>query len=121
MMKDSTVINKLPSSVTIHKGILCQKPTSSIAWAIAFGRAAAVAEPKPERAIMVEMMPCTIVNSVIISSRPYVTTAFASTKRMNSLTATSGFFTSAKLPVVFTTPMTKNKTSSASPVACRPP
>ena len=54
------------------------------------------------------------------SSMPHDTAACASTKRMKHLKATSGFFISAKLPQVLTTPITKNSTSSAYPTAFNP-
>ncbi len=40
---------------------------------------------------------------------------------IKSFSACSGFFTSVKLPQVFTIPTTKNNTSRASPIACNAP
>ena len=40
---------------------------------------------------------------------------------MNILNATSGLFASVKLPQVLTTPITKNNTSKANPIACNAP
>ena len=78
-------------------------------------------DPKPATVMIELIMPCTILSSAIISSMPWVTTPFAMANRTNSLTACSGFFTSAKLPQVFITPTTKNKTSRAYPMACTAP
>jgi len=66
----------------------------------------------PDWVMMVDTMPCTMENTASINSSPYVTAPLASAKRMNSLSACSGFLTSAKLPQVFITPMAKNSTSS---------
>ena len=111
-------MNNPPISVTAHSGILSQKPQSSIAVTISSGNTVCVAVSKPADVIIVPIVLCTILNNVSISSIPFVMTALARINRTNSLTACSGFFTSAKLPQVFTTPMTKNNTSNANPIAC---
>ena len=46
--------------------------------------------PMPDEPMILEIMPCTIVNIAIIRSSPHVIAAFASTKRMKSLSACSG-------------------------------
>ena len=74
--------------------------------------------PKPAAFMMVEIMPCTILNNAIINSNPYVTAPFARANRMNNFMACSGFLTCAKSPQVRITPTTKNRTSRASPIAC---
>ena len=70
IMNDSTVMNRPPMSVTAHKGILSKKPQSSTAVTISCGNTVWDAEPKPAAFIMVEMIPCTILNRAIISSNP---------------------------------------------------
>ena len=75
----------------------------------------------PDALITREIMPCTISNTASIRSMPKSTAALASTKRMNSLRACSGFFTSTKLPQVLTTPAAKNSTSSPYAMACSAP
>ena len=121
MMNDSTVMKRLPISVTAHSGILSKKPQSSIADTISLGSVILSKLPIPDAFMMVLTIPCTISKSAIISSSPYVTTPFAIANLMKSFRACSGFFTSAKLPQVFTTPTTKKRTSSASPIAISAP
>lgn len=69
-MKDSTVINKPPISVTAHSGIDSQKPQFSIALIMLFGRAVAENFDIPEAAIIFEIIPCTISISFSNSSSP---------------------------------------------------
>ena len=76
---------------------------------------------KPDWVIMVEMIPCTILNTASIKSSPYVTAAFAKAKRMNNFKACSGRFTSVKEPQVLTTPTAKNSTSKPYPMAFSAP
>lgn len=109
MMNDNTVMKRLPISVTAHSGILSKKPQSSIADTISLGSVILSKLPMPDAFMMVLTIPCTISKSAIISSSPYVTTPFAIANLMKSFRACSGFFTSAKLPQVFTTPTTKKK------------
>ena len=120
-MNDSTVINNPPISVTAHKGILSKNPQSSMVVTISAGKVVCSGVPNPAAFIMVEIVPCTILNKASISSIPYVITPFASAKRTKSFSACSGFFTSVKLPQVFTIPITKNNTSKASPIAWTAP
>ena len=116
-MNESTVINNPPISVTAHKGILSKNPQSSMVVTISAGKVVCSGVPNPAAFIIVEIVPCTILNSASISSIPYVITPFANAKRTKSFKACSGFFTSVKLPQVFTIPITKNNTSKASPIA----
>ena len=88
--KDSTHTSKLPISVTAHSGIDSQKPQSSIVCIILCGRYVAPFPLRPEAAMIFDMTPCTMVNIAIIRSRPQVTAAFASTKRIKSFRACSG-------------------------------
>ena len=67
----------------------------------------------PDESMIVVTMPWATRNAPVISSMPQLTAACANTKRIKHLNAISGFFISAKLPQVLTTPMTKNNTSSA--------
>ena len=71
--------------------------------------------------MMVEIIPWATLNSAVISSMPWVTAAWASTKRIKHLNTISGFFNSVKLPQVLTMPMTKNSTSRAQPMAWSAP
>ena len=121
MINDKTVMNSPPIKVTAHNGMLSKKPQSSTAVTISAGSTVSCAAPKPAAFMMVEISPCTMLNRAIISSKPYVTAALARAKRINTLRACSGRFSSAKEPQVFITPTTKNKTSSASPMACTAP
>ena len=70
MMKDSTVMNSPPISVTAHRGMLSKKPQSSTAVMISWGSAVFCAAPMPAERMMVEITPCTIRKSAIISSSP---------------------------------------------------
>lgn len=106
-MNDKTVINRLPISVTAQSGMLSKKPQLSIAVTISSGRVVSLVAPKPALFIMVDMIPCTILNIASISSIPYVTKAFAMAKRTNSFKACSGFLTSTNDEQVLTTPITK--------------
>ena len=75
---------------------------------------------RPDESMIVVTIPWATRKAPVISSMPQVTAACASTKRMKHLNASSGFFISAKLPQVFTIPMTKNSTNSAYPTAFSP-
>ena len=75
---------------------------------------------RPDESMIVVTIPWATRKAPVISSMPQVTAACASTKRMKHLNASSGFFISAKLPQVFTIPMTKNSTNSAYPTAFNP-
>ena len=110
MRKDSTVINRLPSSVTAQSGMESQKLTALILSTISDGRAAPLV--RPPAAVTVEIVPCATEKIAIMRSSPYPTAALASTKRTKSLTAASGRFNSVRLPHVLTTPAAKNSTSS---------
>ena len=70
MMKDSTVINRPPINVTAHSGMLSKKPQSSIAVTISVGSTVCCAVPRPAAFMIVEITPCTMRNSAIISSKP---------------------------------------------------
>ena len=89
--------------------------------AISSGSAVADMAVRPAESMIVVAMPWATRKAPVISSMPQVTAACASTKRMKHLNASSGFFISAKLPQVFTMPITKNSTSSAYPTAFNPP
>ena len=117
IMNDKTVINSPPISVTAHNGILSKKPHSSIFVIISAGKVVWLGVPNPADVIIVEIVPCTILNRASISSRPQVITPLAMANLMNSFNACSGFLTSVKLPQVRTTPTTKKSTSKASPIA----
>ena len=114
-------MNRDPSRVMAHRGMLSKKPTSSMMVTISLGRVVSVSADKPEASMMVEIMPCATLKSAVISSMPWVTAAWASTKRIKHLNTISGFFNSVKLEHVFTIPMTKNSTSRAQPIAWSAP
>ena len=80
---------------------------------ISSGSAVADMALSPDESMIVVTMPWATRKAPVISSMPQLTAACASTKRIKHLNAISGFFISAKLPQVLTTPMTKNNTSSA--------
>ena len=56
-MNDRTVMNRLPISVTAHRGMLSKNPQSSIAVTISLGKVVLVAEPTPEAVIIVLIAP----------------------------------------------------------------
>ena len=69
-MKDITVINSPPMSVTAHSGIDSKKPQSSMVVIISAGSVVCCGEEKPAELIMVEIVPCTMLNRESISSIP---------------------------------------------------
>ena len=121
MTSDSTQINNDPSRVMAHRGMLSRKPTSSMMVTISAGSVVAVSADSPEAVMMVEIIPWATWNSADISSMPWVTATWASTKRIKHLNTISGFFNSVKLEHVFTMPITKNSTSRAQPMAWSAP
>ena len=68
---------------------------------------------RPDELMMEDTIPWAMLNRAVMISIPWDTAAWASTKRTRHLTACSGLRISAKLPMVFTTPITKNSTSRA--------
>lgn len=70
IMKDSTVMNSPPMSVTAHSGILSKKPQSSTAVTISLGKTVCCAAPKPAACMMVEITPWAMLNRASISSIP---------------------------------------------------
>ncbi len=70
MINDSTVMNRLPISVTAQRGMLSKNPQSSIAVTIALGNFVLLTVPMPEARIIVDITPCAISNRAIIRSRP---------------------------------------------------
>ena len=90
-------MNRDPSRVMAHRGMLSQKPTSSMMVTISAGRVVSVSADSPEAVMMVEIIPWATLNSAVISSIPWVTAACASTKRIKHLNTISGFFNSVKL------------------------
>jgi hypothetical protein len=104
-----------------QRGMLSRKPTSSMMVTISSGRVVSVSADIPEAVMIVEIIPCATLKSAVISSIPWVTAAWASTKRIKHLNTISGFFNSVKLEHVFTIPITKNSTSRAQPMAWSAP
>ena len=95
IINDKTVINRLPSSVTIQRGIESNNPTLSIFSTISAGSSiTSESPPNPEFCMIVDTIPCMTEKSAIINSSPYPTAPFASANRINNFTACSGFFTS---------------------------
>ena len=70
MTSDSTQINRDPSSVTAHSGMLSKKPTSSMIVTISSGSAVADMVVRPDVPMMVEMAPWAMLNKAIIRSMP---------------------------------------------------
>ena len=93
-MKDSIVINILPSRVTAHRGMLSKKPTSSIAVMIVSGSTVSVAVPTPTVVMIVLVIPCTMSKIANMNSMPYTTRPRAMAKRMNNFAACSGLLMS---------------------------
>ena len=121
MIKDSTVIRRLPSSVTIHKGMDSSIPTDSIFSTISAGSSVTPPFVIPDCAMIVDTIPCTMENRAVINSMPYMMAPCASANRIKALRACSGFFMSVKLPQVFTIPAAKNSTKSPYPMAVSAP
>ena len=96
MIKDSTVIRRLPSSVTIHKGMDSSIPTDSIFSTISAGSSVTPPFVIPDCAMIVDTIPCTMENRAVINSMPYMMAPCASANRIKALRACSGFFMSAK-------------------------
>ena len=118
MTKDSTVMSKLPMSVTAHSGMLSQKPQAVDGIDELLRQRGGADAACPAVPMTCEIMPCTMSNTASIRSMLKSTAAFASANRTNNLSACSGRRTSAKLPQVLTTPAAKNSTSSPYPMAC---
>ena len=69
-MKASTVINRLPSSVTSQRGILAKKPTSPMASAISCGNATDAPVKPPMLPAAVATMPLHTSNIFTSRSMP---------------------------------------------------
>ena len=113
MTRASTQINREPSRVMAHRGMLSINPTLSMMATISSGSVVALRSARPDESMMVEIMPWATRNRAVMSSIPYITAAWARIKRTKHLKAISGFFSSVKLPQVLTTPITKNSTRRA--------
>lgn len=120
-MSDSTQTTRLPNKVTSHRGIESKNPTSLILVMISAGNVVALAAVNPEALMAEPIVPCTMLKMAIRNSSPKSIKALANTKRINNLNACSGLFSSAKLPAVFITPMVKNNTNNAYPIAYMAP
>ena len=70
MIKDNTVMSKLPISVTAHNGILSQNPQFPMAATNSFGSTVPVMPDRPEAPMIDEMIPCTMENTKSIISIP---------------------------------------------------
>ena len=121
MMNASTVMNRPPSRVTAHRGMLSQKPTLLILSMISCGSRRSAASRQAGLGNDGGNHPLNDFENGQHEVEAYPTAAFASTKRMNILNAASGRFRSARLEQVLTTPTAKNKTSRPYPMAFRAP
>ena len=121
IINDKTVITKPPINVTAHNGIDAKNPQSSIASIIDVGNTVSVEPDILDIVIILDTIPCVIVKIDVIKSNPYVTNILAIANLINSFNACSGFLTSVNEPQVFITPITKNNTNNANPIACIPP
>jgi hypothetical protein len=121
MIKDSTVIRRLPSSVTIHKGMDSSIPTDSIFSTISAGSSVTPPFVIPDCAMIVDTIPCTMENRAVINSMPYMMAPCASANRIKALRACSGFFMSVKLPQVFTIPAEKKQYQKSIPNGSQSP
>ena len=120
-MNDNTVTTNPPINVTAHNGIDSKNPHASIEDIIELGNTEFVEPLMFDNEIIFETIPCDILKIANINSIPYVTTIFAIANLINNFSACSGFLTSVSEPQVFITPITKNRTNKASPIACIPP
>jgi len=112
MTRASTQINREPSRVMAHRGMLSINPTLSMMATISSGSVVALRSARPDESMMVETMPWAT-RTGRSWHIPYITAAWARIKRTKYLKAISGFFSSVKLPQVLTTPITKNSTRRA--------
>ena len=69
-MKDITVMNSPPMSVTAHSGMLSKNPHSSTLVINSGGKTVCCGVEKPAEPIIVEIVPWTILNRASISSIP---------------------------------------------------
>ena len=69
-IKDITVMNRPPMSVTAHRGMLSKKPQLSMVSTISCGKVVFCAVVNPAAVIIVPIIPCTILNRASISSIP---------------------------------------------------
>ena len=83
-------MNKLPSIVTSHKGILAQKPASSTAVSIAAGSDTDAPPTPPNDPAISATTPPQIVYKDTIKSIAEVMATFVATKRIKCLSAYSG-------------------------------
>ena len=110
-MKDRTVMSRLPRKDTSHNGMLCKKPTSSMALTISAGSAAVVVTPPPMLFMDADTTLPQMEKIAVISSIPGPTATFASTKRMKCRSANSGLCSSRKDAAEEKIPIAKNSTS----------
>ena len=75
-------MSRLPRKDTSHRGMLCKKPTSSIALTISAGSAAVVVTPPPMLFMDADTTLPQMEKIAVISFMPRPTATFASTKRM---------------------------------------
>ena len=90
IINDSTVINRLPSIVTSHNGMLAQKPASSTAVSIAAGSVTAAPPIPPRLPAIFSTTPPHILYITVIRSSAYVIATFAARKRIKCFNAYSG-------------------------------
>ena len=110
-MKQTAQIGIAPSSMPIPSKVLWTSEGIVNSRAVPIGL----------EEVIFDITPWTIVTKFTISLRQLSIRYFAIAKRMKTLTAVSGFLSSAKLPQVLMTPTVKNKTSRAVPIAPKTP
>ena len=74
-------MSRLPRKDTSHSGMLCKKPTSSMALTISEGSAAVVVTPPPMLFMDADTTLPQMEKIAVISSIPRPTATFAKTKR----------------------------------------
>ena len=110
-MKDKTVMNRLPSSVTSQRGMLSKKPTLSMVSTISWGMVT-LAEAIPPTLDMTDWaMPPQMEKMVVITSIAEPTATFAATKRIRCRRANSGRWKSLKLAALWNIPIAKKSTN----------
>ena len=112
-------MNRLPRKETSQSGMLCKKPTSSMALTISAGSSAVVVTLPPMLLIDADTTLPHIEKIAVINSIPRPTATFASTNRIKCRRANSGLCSSLKDAAEEKMPTAKNSTSKPYPIPTR--
>ena len=109
-------MKRLPRKDTSHNGMLCIKPTSSMALTISPGRLAEVVTAPPMLFMDAETTLPQMEKMAVMISIPRPTATLASTKRMKCRRANSGLCSSLKDAAEEKMPIAKKSTSNPYPI-----